>query len=71
MGAQQVPESQAWLDAVRWGLVPGLSTSGLYSGAKRAVEGKGGERRKTGPTPLTFPLTPHEAEDSPPGSSLG
>ena len=39
VAAQQVPGSQAWLDAVMWGLALGLSASGLYSGAKKAVEG--------------------------------
>ncbi len=39
VAAQQLPGSQVWLDAVMWGLALGLSASGLYSGAKKAVEG--------------------------------
>lgn len=39
VAAQAVPGSQVWLDAVMWGLALGLSASGLYSGAKKAVEG--------------------------------
>ncbi len=37
--AQQLPGLEVWLDAVMWGLALGLSASGLYSGAKKAVEG--------------------------------
>ncbi len=39
VAAQQLPGSEVWLDAVMWGLALGLSASGLYSGAKKAVEG--------------------------------
>lgn len=39
VAAEQLPGSQAWLDAVMWGLALGLSASGLYSGTKKAVEG--------------------------------
>ena len=41
VAAQQVAGSEVWLDAVMWGLALGLSASGLYSGAKKAVEGQG------------------------------
>ncbi len=39
VAAKQVPRSEAWLDAVMWGLALGLSASGPHSGAKRAVGG--------------------------------
>ena len=38
-GAKQAPGSEIWLNAILWGLALGLSASGLYSGAKKAVEG--------------------------------
>ncbi len=37
--ARQAPGSEAWLNALLWGLALGLSASGLYSGTKKAVEG--------------------------------
>jgi len=37
--AQQVPGSEMWLNATVWGLALGLSASGLYSGAKKTIEG--------------------------------
>lgn len=36
--ARQAPGSEAWLNALMWGLALGLSASGLYSGAKKALE---------------------------------
>ncbi len=38
VASQQLPGSEAWLDAVMWGRALGLSASGLYTGAKKAVE---------------------------------
>ena len=37
--AGRSPGAEAWLNAVIWGLALGLSASGLYSGAKKAIEG--------------------------------
>ncbi len=37
VAAQRVPGSEVWVDAVLWGLALGLSASGLYSGAKKAM----------------------------------
>ncbi|HEX2923157.1 MAG TPA: hypothetical protein VHS28_03915 [Chloroflexota bacterium] len=37
--AKQLPSSEAWLNAVIWGLALGLSASGLYSGTKKVIEG--------------------------------
>ncbi len=35
--ARHVPGSEAWLNAVLWGMALGLSASGLYSGTKQAI----------------------------------
>lgn len=35
--ARRAPGSEAWLNALVWGLALGLSASGLYSGTKKAV----------------------------------
>ncbi len=37
--AKQSPGAEVWLNALLWGLALGLSASGLYSGAKKAIEG--------------------------------
>jgi len=39
VAAQQAPGSEAWLNALLWGLALGLSASGLYSGTRKAVDG--------------------------------
>lgn len=35
--ARQVPGSEAWLNALLWGVALGLSASGLYSGTKTVM----------------------------------
>ncbi len=37
--ARQTPGFEVWLNALLWGLALGLSASGLYSGAKKTLEG--------------------------------
>lgn len=37
--AKQAAGAEVWLNAILWGLALGLSASGLYSGAKKAIQG--------------------------------
>jgi len=37
--ARQTAGGEVWLNAILWGFALGLSASGLYSGAKTAIQG--------------------------------